>query len=62
MSAPIKIYNNNQASTNWAHSMTTKGLRHLQMRKNTVYEAVQTKFACVKHFLGKVNSSDILTK
>ena len=62
MSAPIKIYNDNQASINWSHSMKTKGLKHLQMHKNTVYEDVQNNFACVKNFLGKANSSDILTK
>ena len=55
MSAPIDIYNDNQASINWDHSMTTKGLRHLQMRKNAIREAVQTNFARVNHVLGKVN-------
>ena len=62
MSAPIDIYKNNQASINWAHRMTTKGLRQLQMRKNAICEAVQTNFARVKHVSGKVNLSDILTK
>ena len=62
MSAPIDIYNDNQSSINWAHSMTTKGLRHLQIRENAVREEVQTNFARVKHVSGKVNLSDILTK
>ena len=54
MSATIDIYNNNQAIINWSHSMTKKGLSHLQMRKNTVREAVQNNFARVKHVSGKV--------
>ena len=62
MSEPIDIYNNNQTSINWAHRMTTKGLRHLKMRENVVRKAVQTNFARVKHASDKVNLFDILTK
>ena len=62
MAAPINIYNDNQVSINLAHIMTKKGLRHLQMHKNAVHEAVQTNFLRVKHVSGKVNLSDILTK
>ena len=51
----MDIYNDNQASINWANIMTTKGLRHLKMRKNAVREAVQTNFARVKHVSGNVN-------
>ena len=42
--------------------MTTKGLRHLQTRKNAIHEAVQINFARIKHVSGKVNLSDILKK
>ena len=62
MSAPLDIYNNNQVSINWSHSMTKKGLRHIQMRDNAVREIVQTNFARVQHVSGKVNLPDILTK
>ena len=62
MSGPIDIYNNNQERINWAHSMTTKGLRHLQMSKNTFREAVKTNFTRVKHVSGKVNLYNILIK
>ena len=55
MSSPISIYNDNQSSINWVHSMTTKGLRHLQIRKNEVREAVQTNFARFRHVSGKVS-------
>ena len=62
MSAPIDIYNDNQASINWSHRTTKNGIRHLQMRKNAVREAVQTNFVRVKHVSGKVNLSDIIAK
>ena len=62
MSAPIDIYNGNQASINWAHRMTTKGLRYLHIRKTSVREAGQTKFLPVKHVSDKVKFSDIITK
>ena len=62
MSAPIDIYNDNQASINWDHSMKTKGIRDLHMPNNAVRKAVQTNFVHVKHVSGKVNMSDIITK
>uniref|UniRef100_A0A7S2DXU3 Uncharacterized protein n=1 Tax=Helicotheca tamesis TaxID=374047 RepID=A0A7S2DXU3_9STRA len=42
--------------------MTTKGLRHVQMRENAVRESVQSGFATIKHINGKSNLSDIFTK
>ena len=62
MSTPIDIYKDSQSSINLAHSIKTKALRHLQMRKNTVREAVQTNFVRVKYVSGKVKFSNILTK
>ena len=62
MSAPIDIYNDNQSSIYWAHSMTTKALRRKKMRKNAVCKAVQTNFVRVNYVSGKVNLSNILTK
>ena len=62
MSAPIYIYNDNQASINWAHIMKTKGLRYLKICENAVCEAVQANFARVKHVSGKIKFSDILTE
>ena len=42
--------------------MTTKGLRYLQIRKNTVRECVQSGLISVKHVGGKTNPLDIFTK
>ena len=59
---PITIYNDNQASVQWSHNMTTKGLRYIQIRENAVREQVQKNFIQVKHIGGLHNSSDIFTK
>ena len=42
--------------------MTTKGLRHVQIRENAVREKQAEGFCQVKHIAGKLNISDIFTK
>jgi hypothetical protein len=42
--------------------MTTKGLRHIQMRENAVREQVQQGLITVEHIGGKQNLSDAFTK
>ena len=59
---PITVYNDNQATVQWSHNMTTKGLRYIQIRENAVREQVQADFITVKHIGGKHNSADIFTK
>ena len=59
---PITIYNDNQATVQWSHNMTTKGLRYIQIRENAVREQVQAQLIQVKHIGGIHNSSDIFTK
>ena len=60
---PITIYNDNSVAVQWAHNMTTKGLRYIQMRKNAVREQVAAKFVeVVEHVAGKSDPSDIFTK
>ena len=46
----------------WTKSMTTKGLRHIQIRKNGVREMVQRGEIDVKHIKGKINIADLFTK
>jgi hypothetical protein len=62
MNKPTTIYNDNTACIIWSKSMTTKGLRHLQMRENAVRESVQNGFIETKHCEGKYNLSDMFTK
>ena len=54
--------NDNKAAVKWSHNMTTKGLRHIQMRENTVREQVQLGFITVEHIGGKHNLADAFTK
>ena len=39
-----------------------KGLRHIQIRENSVRKSVQDNFIQVKHIKGKLNLSDMFTK
>ena len=52
------IYNDNAAS----HSLSTKGLRYIQIRENAVLEEVQKGHIGVKHIAGELNNSDLFTK
>jgi hypothetical protein len=62
MPLPTTIFNDNSACVNWSHNMTTKGLRHIQIRENSVRESTQSGFLLVKHCPGKRNLSDMFTK
>jgi hypothetical protein len=62
MKQPTNVYNDNQACIIWSRSMTTKGLRHVQIRENAVREAQQKGFISTKHCQGKYNLSDMFTK
>jgi deoxyuridine 5'-triphosphate nucleotidohydrolase len=62
MQQPTTVYNDNSACITWSKSLTTKGLRHLQMRENAVRESVQNGFIETRHCQGKYNLSDMFTK
>jgi deoxyuridine 5'-triphosphate nucleotidohydrolase len=62
MPSPTTIYNDNAACVCWSGNMTTKGLRHIQIRENAIRESVQNNFILVKHIQGKLNLSDMFTK
>ena len=57
-----KLYNDNQACVLWSDAMTTKGLRHVQIRENGVREMVRNNEIQVIHVNGKSNLADIFTK
>ena len=59
---PFPIYNDNAACVKWSGNLTTKGLRHIQMRENSTREQQQLGFCTIKHISGKCNSSNIFTK
>ena len=62
MPNPTTIYNDNTACVSWSHSLSTKGLRHIQIRENAIREEVQAGHIEVKHIAGAINISDIYTK
>ena len=43
-------------------SYNTRSIRHIQLRKNAVREAVQKGQISISHVPGKLNTSDILIK
>lgn len=56
------IYNDNEASVKWTANMTTKGLRHIQMRENSTREQQQKEFCKISHLPGDRNLGDLFTK
>ena len=58
----INILNDNRACIIWSDKMTTKGLRHIQIRENAVREYVQQNRVKIMHIDGKINPADIFTK
>ena len=58
----LPIYNDNNACVVWPKGKTTKGLRHIQMRENSVRELQDIDFVEVCHIRGDRNLSDIYTK
>jgi hypothetical protein len=59
---PSPLYNDNAACIQWAHNMTSKKIRHMELRKNSVHEWVENKTLTVLHVSGRVNPTDIFTK
>ena len=62
MPSPTTIYNDNTACIQWSVNLTTKGLRHIQIRENAVRESVQSGLTRVKHIAGNCNLADLFTK
>lgn len=56
------IYNDNEACVKWNAKLTTKGLRHIQIRENSSRELQRDGFCLIKHIAGKLNLSDLFTK
>ena len=63
LTKPINIYNDNAACVIWASkNLTTRGLRHIQMRENATREESQKHNITLSHSKGDINLSDIFTK
>ena len=59
---PTMVYNDNAACVTWSGNMTTKGLRHIQIRENAIRESIENKTVQIEHISGKVNIADMFTK
>ena len=60
--SPTSLYNDNNACVLWSTNMTTKGLRHIQIRENAVRESILNNDISVAHIAGSLNLSDMFTK
>ena len=56
------LYNDNESCVKWSHNMTTKQIRHMEMRENAVREWVQDSSLKVVHVPGRINPADIFMK
>ena len=56
------VYNDNGACVKWHHNLTTKSIRHTELKEISTREWVHDKLLDVLHVPGKVNISDIFTK
>ncbi len=60
--AASPLYNDNESYVKWSHNMTTKQIRHMEVRENAVCEWVQDSSLKVLHVPGQINPADIFTK
>ena len=59
---PTVVYNDNQACVDWSSSLTSKGIKHINLKENKVREAQADEEVLITHIPGVINSSDIHTK
>jgi hypothetical protein len=60
--APSPLYNENAACIQWAHNMTSKKIRHMELWEKAVREWVHDGILNVLHVKGRINPADIFTK
>ena len=62
MPSPTPVMNDNNACVIWSHNLTTKGLRHVQIRENAIRESIEAGFVSIHHIEGASNLADFFTK
>ena len=60
--ARTKIYNDNKSAVQWASSVTSKVIKHLNLREDMIRKYHQSKDVDVKHIPGIINPSNLFTK
>ncbi|KAL7516710.1 hypothetical protein ACHAWF_000075, partial [Thalassiosira exigua] len=56
------VYNDNEACVNWSKNVTSKGIKHYNLKEDKVREVHAAGDAAITHIPGAINSSDIFTK
>ena len=56
------VFNDNEACVQWSHIVTSKNIRHMELKENSIREWVQDKSLTIKFVKGKDNPADIFTK
>ena len=56
------VYNDNASCVQWAASVTSKCITHLNLQENKVCKLQQSARCHIHHIPGRINPSDIFTK
>jgi hypothetical protein len=59
---PIPVYNDNCGSVEWSNSFSTKGMHHVNIRENPVWEARLMNKVSILHIPGTGSPADLFTK
>jgi hypothetical protein len=62
LSLPTRIYHDNRGCVDWSNSLSTKGMRHVDIRENAVREARLLGEVSIHHIPGASNPVDLFTK
>ena len=62
INSPDAIYNANRGAVDWSNISSTKGIRHVNIRKNAVCEAQEFNEVSIQHIAGASNPSDLFSK
>ena len=57
-----ELFNDNESCVAWSHNMTSKRIRHMSLKDNSIREWVQNSLLDILHVPGKLNPADIFTK
>ena len=59
---PSKVYCDDKEAIDWAHSMSTKRMRHFNIRENCVREAILHNEILFLHVADHLNPAGIVSK
>ncbi|KAL7530192.1 hypothetical protein ACHAWF_003279, partial [Thalassiosira exigua] len=62
LASPTPVYNDNEACVNWSKKVTSRGIKHYNLKENKVRKVHAAGDATITHIPSTINSSDIFTK